>query len=158
MVPADAEALAAIANDPSMGAFLRDAFPHPYTLTHAFEFIDLAAKKTHLHSWGIFEQGRLAGVISLTQQVDIYRHAAEIGYWLGTAFREKGIITEAIGLVCHYGFNQLNIIRIFANVFEGNDASRKALLKNGFEIEGIGQKGAIKNKVLLNVFLMAKLK
>jgi ribosomal-protein-alanine N-acetyltransferase len=80
------------------------------------------------------------------------------GYWLGTAFQGKGIITEAIALACEYAFSHLNIIRIFAHVFVNNEASGKALLKNGFVIEGIRKKGTIKNQVLLDDYLMAKLK
>jgi RimJ/RimL family protein N-acetyltransferase len=158
LIPADAAALTAIANDPTIGVFLRDFFPHPYVLTHAQEFINVVVRNTRLHSWGIFEQQVLGGVISLTQQEDIYRHTAEIGYWLGTPFRGRGIMTEAIGLVCRYGFSQLSIIRIYANVFEHNIASQKALLKNGFEIEGIRKKGVIKNKELVNEYVLAKLK
>lgn len=158
LIPADAGALAAIANDPSISDFVRDSFPSPYTLAHAKGFIQFAREDKRLCCWGIFEADTLAGVISLVQQEDIYRHSAEIGYWLGSGFRGRGIITEAIGLVCRYGFNQLNIVRIFAHVFEHNQASRKALLKNEFVIEGIRKKGSVKNNVLLDDYLMAKLK
>lgn len=158
LIPADAMALAGIANDTAIAACIRDSFPSPYTLSNAQEFIQFAAVDSRLHAWGIFENDFLVGVISLTQQEDIYRHSAEIGYWLGTAFHRKGIVTEAITLACQYGFNQLNIIRIFAHVFENNTASRKALLKNGFVIEGIRKKGAVKNNILLDDYLMAKLK
>ncbi|MBO9202197.1 MULTISPECIES: GNAT family N-acetyltransferase [Niastella] len=158
LVPANAPALAGIANDAAIAACIRDSFPSPYTLTNAQEFIQFAAADPYLQAWGIFDHNTLAGVISLTRQEDIYRHSAEIGYWLGTAFQGKGIITEAIGLACQHGFSQLNMIRIFAHVFETNTASRKALLKNGFVIEGIRKKGSIKNKVLLDDYLMAKLK
>jgi [ribosomal protein S5]-alanine N-acetyltransferase len=158
LTPANAAALAAIANDASIVAFVRDIFPHPYTLSHAREFIQFTAKDTHLQSWGIFENNTLTGVVSLTLQEDIYRHSAEIGFWLGAAFRKQGIVTEAIGLACQYAFSQLPIVRIFAHVFAHNEASKKALLKNGFEIEGIRKKGVIKNKVLIDDFLMAKLK
>jgi RimJ/RimL family protein N-acetyltransferase len=94
----------------------------------------------------------------LTLQTDIYRHSAEIGFWLGSSFRKRGIMTEAIGLVCRYAFSQLPLVRIWAHVFEHNEASRKALLNNGFEIEGIRKKGSIKNNVLIDDLLMAKLK
>ncbi|WP_207512978.1 GNAT family N-acetyltransferase [Longitalea luteola] len=158
LLASDAEALAVIANDPSISSFVRDSFPSPYTLAHAKGFIQFAKEDAHLYCWGIFESGTLAGVISLVQQEDIYRHSAEIGYWLGSRFRGRGITTEAIGLACRYGFDQLNIVRIFAHVFENNHASQKALLKNGFVIEGIRRKGSIKNNVLLDDYLMAKLK
>jgi ribosomal-protein-alanine N-acetyltransferase len=158
LLPADAEALASIANDASIVAFVRDSFPHPYTITHARVFIQLTAKDSHLKCWGIFENGHLAGVISVTLQDDIYRHSAEIGFWLGAAFRKRGIVTEAIGLVCRYVFSQLPVVRIFAHVFIHNESSKKALLNNGFEIEGIRKKGSIKNKKLIDDCLMAKLK
>ncbi|HUP10737.1 MAG TPA: GNAT family protein [Niastella sp.] len=158
LTPANATALAAIANDASIAAFVRDIFPHPYTIFHAQEFIQITAKDTHLQSWGIFENDILAGVISLTLQEDIYRHAAEIGFWLGADFRKRGIITEAIALACQFTFSQLPVVRIFAHVFSHNEASKKALLKNGFEIEGIRKKGAIKNRELIDDFLMAKIK
>lgn len=158
LTPADAAALAAIANDASIVAFVRDVFPHPYSLSHAREYIQITLKDTHLQSWGIFENNILTGVISLTLQNDIYRHSAEIGFWLGSAFRQRGIMTEAIALACQYAFSQLPIVRIFAHVFEHNKASQKALLKNDFEIEGIRKKGAIKNKVFIDDILMAKIK
>jgi [ribosomal protein S5]-alanine N-acetyltransferase len=158
LTPADAQALAAIANDASILPFVRDIFPHPYTLSHARDFIQFTAKDTHLHSWGIFENNTLTGVISVTLQEDIYRHSAEIGFWLSSAFRKRGIITEAIAVACQFTFSQLPVVRIFAHVFAHNEASKKALLKNGFEIEGIRKKGAIKNKVFIDDVLMAKLK
>ncbi len=158
LLPADAVALASIANDASIAAYIRDAFPHPYSIAHARDFIHFAAGDSHLKCWGIFENGQLAGVISVTLQDDIYRHSAEIGFWLGAAFRKRGIITEAIGLVCRYVFSQLPVVRIFAHVFIHNEASKKALLNNGFEIEGIRKKGSIKNKELIDDILMAKLK
>jgi [ribosomal protein S5]-alanine N-acetyltransferase len=158
LTPANAVALAAIANDASIAAFVRDIFPHPYTLSHALAFIQITAKDTHLQSWGIFENNTLAGVISLTLQEDIYRHTAEIGFWLGSAFRRRGIMTEAVALACNYAFSRLPVVRIFAHVFAHNEASKKALLKNGFEIEGIRKKGAVKNKVFIDDVLMAKLK
>ena len=158
LTPADATALAAIANDASIVAFVRDVFPHPYTLSHAQEFIQITAKDTHLQSWGIFANNSLTGVISLTLQHDIYRHSAEIGFWLGSAFRKRGIMTEAIALVCQYAFSQIPIVRIFAHVFAHNEGSKNALLKNGFEIEGIRKKGSIKNEVLIDDLLMAKIK
>lgn len=150
--------LVRLANDPDIGVFLRDVFPYPYTYTHAIEYIQLASGNNLLLSWGIFEYNELAGVISLVLQEDIYRHSAEIGYWLGKDFRGKGIMTTAVELICNYAFSELNIIRLFAPVFETNKASEKVLLKNGFILEGIRKKAVIKNKILLDDYLMAKLK
>jgi [ribosomal protein S5]-alanine N-acetyltransferase len=99
-----------------------------------------------------------AGVISLTFQQDIYRHSAEIGFWLGRRFHVKGIMTEALKLASQYAFNELNLYRLFAGVFAPNIASRKVLLKNRFQIEGIRRKSVIKDRHFLNDYLMAKLK
>ena len=155
---ADVERLATIANDPSIGMQLRDKFPYPYTQTDAFNYIQ-AIENDHLcYSWAIITNDHLAGVISLTLQEDIYRHSAEIGFWLGREYWSKGIMTEAVDLVCRYGFAELNLIRIYAAVFETNPASQQVLRKNNFVLEGIRSKAVLKNKVLLDDCMMALIK
>jgi RimJ/RimL family protein N-acetyltransferase len=152
------EPISAPANEPTISLYLRDVFPYPYTAKDAEGYIRFAADNPLLHAWAIFEHEKIGGMISLTFQEDIYRHSAEIGFWLGKDFQGRGIMTEAVRLACDHAFREFSVIRIFAAVFEPNGASRKVLLKNGFEVEGIRKKSVIKNKVLLNDYFMAKLK
>jgi len=61
---------------------------------------------------------------------------ADIGYWLGDQFWNKGYMTEAIRFACRLAFEYSGAVRVFATVFVGNAGSRKALEKNGFTLDG----------------------
>jgi len=61
---------------------------------------------------------------------------ANIGYWMSEPFWNKGYMTDAIRLACHLSFQHLDAVRVCATVFVGNIASRRALEKNGFSIDG----------------------
>ncbi len=61
---------------------------------------------------------------------------ADIGYWMGVPFWNKGYMTDAIRLACHLSFKHLNAVRAYATVFVGNIGSRQALEKNGFSLDG----------------------
>jgi ribosomal-protein-alanine N-acetyltransferase len=65
------------------------------------------------------------------------RHRANIGYDLQVDFWNRGFITEALEAVIEYGFYELNINRIEAEVMPGNVASEKVLSKIGFKNEGL---------------------
>jgi RimJ/RimL family protein N-acetyltransferase len=53
----------------------------------------------------------------------------ELEYW------GKGIATEAVTLVINYGFNELNLNKISAGIFEPNKASVRLVEKIGFKHE-----------------------
>ena len=61
---------------------------------------------------------------------------ADIGFWLGVPFWGKGYMSDAIRLACHFCFQYLNVVGVHAEVFTGNDRSRRALEKNGFSLDG----------------------
>ena len=66
----------------------------------------------------------------------LHPHQADIGYWLGVPYWNRGYMTEAIRLICHFCFKHLDAIRTYATVFVGNVGSRRALEKNGFSLDG----------------------
>lgn len=55
-----------------------------------------------------------------------------VGYWIGVAYWSGGRCTEAVGLVDHLAFAHLGAGLLSACVFEGNDASRRVLERNGW--------------------------
>lgn len=57
-------------------------------------------------------------------------------YW------NKNLGTEASRMMINYGFMELNLYKIYANIFEPNIGSWKVAEKDGFKLEGI-QKRAI---------------
>lgn len=79
---------------------------------------------------------------------DIYRRSAEIGYFIGEPYWNKGIVTTAVNLITEYGFKQLGIIRIHTGVFEYNTASMRVLEKCGFTKDAVFRKSVFKqNKI-----------
>lgn len=61
---------------------------------------------------------------------------AEIGYWIGVEHWNHGYATEAAREVMRYGFEELNLNRIFAMYFARNAASGRVMQKLGMRHEG----------------------
>ncbi len=87
--------------------------------------------------WGIALKGssHIIGTLGFNNYTK--HHRANLGYDLQTAYWNNGYITEALQAVIAYGFNELEINRIEAEVMQGNIASEKVLEKLGFRKEGI---------------------
>lgn len=83
---------------------------------------------------------------------------AEIGFWLLPDFWQQGIITEAVPLVCTYGFTHFNIHRIEAFVENDNLNCKKALHKLGFRHEGTMTDCEIKNGKFISLDIFSKLR
>ncbi|HVI43265.1 MAG TPA: GNAT family protein [Chitinophaga sp.] len=64
-------------------------------------------------------------------------HRGVIVYELAHEWWNKGLASEAIREVIQYGFHELALDRIEAEVMPGNAASEKVLEKNGFRFEGL---------------------
>jgi len=141
----DKEQLALLANNKKVWDNLRDLMPYPYTIDNAIFFISLAKQEDPLLTFAIEFDGQLAGIIGLFPQQDVYKKTAEIGYWIGEPFWNKGIATKAVKLMTDYAFDQLGFIRIHTGVFEYNLASMKVLEKCGYKKDGVFEKAIIKN-------------
>ncbi len=63
-------------------------------------------------------------------------HYAETGYELDRAYWRQGITSEAMSAVLSYGFTELELHRIEADVAPDNIRSKNLLLKLGFTFEG----------------------
>lgn len=154
----DAQRLAGLANNEKISRNLRDGFPNPYTLADAENFLEKFSNQDPVTFFGIDYEGEYVGNISLVPCQDIYRMSAEIGYFIGEAYWNQGIVTTAVNLITEYGFTHLGIVRIHSGVFEYNTASQRVMEKCGFVKEGIFQKSVYKQGKLWNEVRYAKLK
>ena len=68
--------------------------------------------------------------------IDKENHRAEIGYLLNPQQHQKGIMQEALVAVLDYGFSNIGVHSVVANVNPANEASKKLLVKNNFVQEG----------------------
>ena len=83
---------------------------------------------------------------------------AEFGIVIGEKdYWNKGYGTEAARLALKHGFENLNLHRIFLNVYENNHRGIKAYEKAGFVKEGVLREAIFKNGRYLNVIIMSML-
>jgi [ribosomal protein S5]-alanine N-acetyltransferase len=153
----DMEPLAQLANSKIIWDNVKDYFPHPYTIENAKQWLSLNVGITPVLNFVIEVDGYFAGSIGMVPKTDVYRCNMEIGYWLGQPYWGKGIATKAIALMCRFILREYpHINRIYAEVFETNKASMRALEKNDFVLECIRKKAVIKNGVLLDDWVWVK--
>ena len=154
----DAKRLSELANNEKISRNLRDGFPNPYTVADAENFLAKFTNQDPLTFFGIEYNGEYVGNISLVPCEDIYRMSAEIGYFIGEPYWNKGIVTTAVKLIIDYGFNHLGIVRIQTGIFEYNTASQRVLEKCGFVKEGVFRKSVFKQGKLWDEVRYALLK
>jgi [ribosomal protein S5]-alanine N-acetyltransferase len=152
----DAPLLAALANNRKIWINLRDVLPSPYTINDANSFISISTKDEPQTIFAIEYDGSFCGVVGIVPLSDVYRKTAEIGYWIGEPFWNKGIASVAVKLVTDYAFIELGFVRLHAGIFEYNKASMKVLLKNGYEQDGLFKKSIFKDGNLYDEYRFAK--
>jgi len=153
----DAGTLAGIADNRKIWDNVRDQLPYPYTKKDAKKWLSLVKKQEKITTFCIEAEGEMAGSIGFTIKEDVYKRTAEVGYFISEKFWGKGIATDAIKLLVEYIQQNFDIVRIYAEVFEYNKASMRVLEKNGFYLECIRKKAALKNDVILDDYVWVKL-
>lgn len=154
----DLEKLAEYANNKKVSINLRDAFPNPYSLENAINFKKMVDSQHPKTFFAIQYKENYVGNISLSIGTDVYRKSAEIGYFIGEPFWNKGITTKAVNIVTDWGFRHLDIVRIYTGVFEFNKASQRVLEKCGFIKEAIFRKSICKDDKIFDEIRYAKIK
>jgi RimJ/RimL family protein N-acetyltransferase len=134
---------------------LRDLFPHPYTAADAEAWVSLASNQAQPTNLAIEVQSETVGGVGLELHDDVERVSAEIGYWLGQRFWNRGIMTAAVRAVTEYWFEQFSLTRVYALPFVTNVASHRVLEKAGYVREGLLRRSAIKNGVVVDQVLFA---
>lgn len=80
-------------------------------------------------------QGEVIGTCALWK-LDTTHHRAELGYILSPEYWGQGLVPEAAAAVCAFGFNQMGLHTIEAQIAPANNGSRRVLEKLGFVQEG----------------------
>lgn len=154
--PSDAESLAKHANNRKIWLGLRDAFPHPYTLQDANNFLRGAIPGLPSIHFCIDIGGEAVGGIGLRRGEDVHRHTAEFGYWLAEEFWGQGIMSEIVPAFVDYCFKEFSLKRLFAMPHSSNPASARVLEKAGFAFEGRLKNNVIKDGQILDSLVYAK--
>ena len=154
----DAESVAENVNDKNIYRHTL-VIPYPYTLKDAKQWLykvinNRRRKIPESVVFAIEMDGRAVGSISINKIKQ--EHKAEIGYWLGEKYQGKGIMTQAIKEITKYGFRELKLRRIYAQVFLFNKGSMRVLEKSGYKFEGILKKEVKKDNKFLDCCVFAK--
>jgi RimJ/RimL family protein N-acetyltransferase len=150
----DEAALVRHANNRKIWLNLRDQFPHPYTAADAEGWIKFASAQSPPTSLAI-EVGEAVGGVSVRLHGDVERVSAELGYWLGEAFWNRGIMSAAVAAFTRYVFQQFSLTRVFAVPYATNIASQRVLEKAGYVREGTLRRSVIKDGDVLDQALFA---
>lgn len=98
---------------------------------------------------------KLIGSCSLRAINHIHRNA-ELQIRIGEYdFQNKGLGTEAINLLVDFGFNDLNLKRIYLHVFSDNFPAIRAYEKCDFQYEGLLRKAAFINGKYIDINIMS---
>lgn len=144
------------ANNPNVARHLRDLFPQPYTLKDANDWLARAGQQSPPLNLAITIDDRFIGGIGLSPGFDIHRVSAEVGYWLGEEFWDRGIAACALRGFTQYAFATFpELNRIFAYVDEDHPPSIRVLEKAAYRREGHLLGAAIKHGQIHHQFLYA---
>ncbi|MDR1918565.1 MAG: GNAT family N-acetyltransferase [Tannerellaceae bacterium] len=143
--PEDVASLAAQANNIKIWKNTRDSFPYPYTEEDATAYIHHTMSKSPQQDFAIVIDGKAVGGIGVVPLSDVERFSAEVGYWLGESYWNKGIGTQVLIAFSEYLLAHTNLVRLFACVYAYNLPSVRILEKAGFRKVGTLQKAAFKN-------------
>ena len=120
--------------------------PHPYEDGMAEEWI-----ASHVPRWEALDflalavthaEDGLVGVVSL--DLSMAHRRAELGYWIGVPFWNRGYATEASRVLIDFGFEELGLNRIEAQYLMRNPASGRVMEKLGMRREGVRRQHTVK--------------
>ncbi|KAF5002127.1 hypothetical protein FGRMN_610 [Fusarium graminum] len=157
----DAESLAKAANNPQIARWLQNTFPHPYTLQDAQKWISIAKAQSPLLDFTVCQPDGVSiiGGVGLKAREDIHHRTMEIGYWIAEEYWQRGIATKVITAFSNWAFDNFKyLVRLEAEVFEGNMASCRVLEKCGFEFEGRQRAAVEKHGVIMDALTYVKIR
>jgi RimJ/RimL family protein N-acetyltransferase len=101
---------------------------------------------------------RAIGTIGF-HHVDYENGGAEFGIAIGEKSEwNKGYGTDALNVICDFGFGELRLERIELDVYAANPRARRAYEKAGFVVEGTQRRAHFLNGEYVDVLRMALLR
>lgn len=149
----DAPLLREHLNNPNVTRYLTTSIPQPYTQEDAKWWIKEGSKAGIVRAVEL--NGVLVGSVGANRRQFEQSRSAEIGYWIAESHWGMGLATNALREMTSLIFQNSDLVRLQAHVFEGNLASSRVLEKAGYSLEGILRKAVFKHGVLMDASLYA---
>lgn len=116
------------------------SLPHPYPDGEGERYIvrQIAEREAGHSVTFIIEQKTegFCGLIEL-REIDHVHSQGELSFWLKTEVWGRGYMSEAVRAMVRYGFEEINLNRLYAYHMLRNPATGRVLEKNGFKKEGL---------------------
>lgn len=124
--------------DTTVNRYLNLRFPPSSKMEE--EWYNRTARSDHDIVWAITVEGKPIGSTGI-HSIDWLNRHATTGTIIGDRSEwGKGYGSETMRLRTRYAFENLNLEKLMTQVFEGNDASRRALEKAGYRQYGLAHK------------------
>jgi RimJ/RimL family protein N-acetyltransferase len=157
----DVDAITQACQDPEVAAWV--STPEPYERTHAEGFLAHVVQPGWESGrelvWSIRDatDDRLLGMIGLH---GIAEGSAELGFWMASWGRGRGVATRAVALVLDHALDPggLDLVRVLWQAFVGNWPSRRIAWRAGFRVEGtirqhVVQRDGVRRDAWIGTFL-----
>ena len=131
------------ASDPSVPKFLL-WYPHPdkrYTKYYV-NHINAKYRSAEFYDWGIEFEGKMIGTCGFSR-LNVDDNCGEIGFVLNQKYWGMGIATEAARRVIKFGFDDLDLRRIYIRYMIDNTASLNIANKCHMRQEGVLKDGVL---------------
>lgn len=144
---ADAGRYVALLDHQSVWESLPDEYPGTMTEPMARDLIEISNGWSDRHAVSAVEwHGQPIGQVRLQFDSSTFADAAEISYWLGPEYWNRGLGTRLVSLFTADSFRQRpRLERLFAVVLDGNTASMRLLEKAGYRYEAFRYRNVPKN-------------
>jgi [ribosomal protein S5]-alanine N-acetyltransferase len=153
----DAPSLARHADNLEVWRWMSDAFPHPYTIEIAEQWVRGGHVDFGGDNWAICFNDEAVGGCGLHQEeAPQFRCNAEVGWWIGQAHWGQGVVTRAATALVQAAFARPEISRVYAPIHAGNTRSMRVAEKNGFRLEGVQPQSAFKDCRLVDRWVFGR--
>ena len=88
----DGVSLAKHINNVKIWNNVRDGLPYPYTILDADKYIRMVQVLPYVQNFAIEIAGETVGGVGIAPLTDVERLSAEVGYWLGEDYWNRGIM------------------------------------------------------------------
>ncbi|GEP24823.1 GNAT family N-acetyltransferase [Lentilactobacillus diolivorans] len=105
----------------------------------------------------ILVDGEVAGMLDL-HGFNQTHHRCQIGYWLGSRFQGRGVMTICVAALEKIAFEELNMNRLELMADKHNQKSRSVAERRDFYLDGILNQYAFYNGAYRDMALYSKLR
>jgi len=134
IAPHHADAVQRLAAHPDVVATTN--LPEPYPDDGAAQWIDYVQPRHEAGEEFAFAILNAAGeLVGVTGLVDVRGTVAELGFWIGKSYWNRGYATAAVRQTLHFAFEAVDLECVFARPLVRNAPSRRVLEKLGFRLQ-----------------------